>query len=144
MSNIPKGATVKSKLVVPVEFGDTDPAEIVFYPNFFRWYDASAWHLFIKAGLTLEFLRDEFGLIGLPIVDVRSRFIEPARFGDTLEITSYISTWKSKTFDVTHEVHKDGNICAEGIETRVCATRSDDESIHAESIPDDIRIRLSA
>lgn len=135
---------MKSKLVVPVEFGDTDPAAIVFYPNFFRWFDASAWHLFIKAGLTLDVLRDDFGLIGLPLVDAKSRFITPARFGDTIEITSRVAIWKSKAFDVVHEVYKDGEICAEGTETRVCARLADDMTMHAISIPDEIRQRLSA
>ena len=39
---------MKSTFVVPVEFGDTDPATIVFYPHFFRWFDAGAWRLFAK------------------------------------------------------------------------------------------------
>jgi len=25
-----------------VEFGDCDPAQIVFYPNYFRWMDAAS------------------------------------------------------------------------------------------------------
>ena len=134
---------MQSKLFIPVEFGDTDPAAIVFYPNFFRWYDAGAWHLFIKAGLTLDVIRDEFGLIGLPIVDARSKFVKPARFGDTIEITSYVSNWARKTFDVTHEVHNAGELCAEGVETRVCAKSSGDGSMRAVSIPETIRQRLS-
>ena len=27
-----------------VEFGDCDPAQIVFYPNFLRWMDAASLH----------------------------------------------------------------------------------------------------
>ena len=134
---------MKSKLVIPVEFGDTDPVAIVFYPNFFRWYDASAWHLFIKVGLTLDVIRDEFGLIGLPIVDAKSRFIRPARFGDTIEVTSYVSKWARKTFDVTHKVHREGELYAEGVETRVCAKSSRDGSLRAVSIPRKFRQRLS-
>jgi len=56
---------MKSEFTVPVEFGDTDPAQIVFYPHFLRWFDASAWRLFAKAGLSLDVLQNEFGLIGL-------------------------------------------------------------------------------
>lgn len=140
---IRKGATVKSKLVIPIEFGDIDPAAIVFYPNFFRWFDASAWHLFIKAGLTLEVFRDEFGLMGVPIVEANSRFIKPARFRDTIEITSYVGTWNRKTFDVVHEAYKDGQICAEGVETRVCARINNDKHMRAIDIPEEIRQRLS-
>jgi len=137
---------MKTKLVVPVEFGDSDPAAIVFYPNFFRWFDASAWRLFVKSGLTLETLRDEFGLIGMPIAEARSKFIKPLRFGDTAEITSYVTSWKRKTFDLVHEVRKDGELCAEGLEIRVCAELINDgsQNIRALPIPKEIRARLSA
>jgi len=137
---------MKSIFVVPVEFGDTDPATIVFYPHFFRWFDASAWRLFAKAGLTLDVLQNEFGLLGLPIAEAKSKFIKPARLGDTLEITSYVSEWKRKSFDMMHEVRIDGDLCVEGMETRVCARYREVGSSEfvAAPIPEDIRRRLSA
>lgn len=134
---------MKSTFTVPVEFGDTDPATIVFYPHFFRWFDASAWRLFAKVGLTLDVLQSEFGLIGLPIAEARSKFIKSARLGDTLQITSYISEWKRKTFEMQHEVRVDGELIVEGMETRVCAAKSEDGAMRAISIPADIRLRLS-
>ena len=137
---------MKSKLVVAIEFGDTDPAAIAFYPNFFRWFDASAWRLFAKAGLTFDVFREEFGLIGVPIVEARSKFIKPLRFEDSIEITSYVASWKRKTFDLVHEVRKEGELCAEGLEIRVCAELLEDGSqdIRAVPIPEEIRERLSA
>ena len=137
---------MKSTFVVPVEFGDTDPATIVFYPHFFRWFDASAWRLFTKAGLTLDVLQNEFGLLGLPIAEAKSKFIKPARVGDTLEITSYVSKWKRKSFDMVHEVRIDGDLCAQGMETRVCARYREAGSSEfvAAPIPGEIRRRLPA
>ena len=137
---------MKSTFVVPVEFGDTDPTTIVFYPHFFRWFDASAWRLFAKAGLTLDVLQNEFRLIGLPIAEAKSKFIKPARLGDTLEITSYISEWTRKTFKMLHEVRIGGDLCAEGMETRVCARYRENGSseIVAVPIPEEVRRRLSA
>ncbi len=137
---------MQSKLIVAVEFGDTDPAAIVFYPNFFRWFDASAWRLFVKAGLTLDILQNEFGLIGVPIADARSTFIKPLRFGDSIEITTYVASWKRKTFNLVHEVRKDGELYAKGLEIRVCAEPLEDGSggIRAILIPDEIKWRLSA
>ena len=40
-------------LSVTVEFGDCDPAQIVYYPNFFRWMDAASRHYFAAAGVPL-------------------------------------------------------------------------------------------
>ena len=36
---------------VRVEFGDCDPAGIVWFPNFFRWIDAASRHFFAEHGL---------------------------------------------------------------------------------------------
>ena len=39
---------------VVVEWGDCDPAKIVFYPNFFRWMDAASWAFFAANGLSAQ------------------------------------------------------------------------------------------
>lgn len=135
---------MKSILTVSVEFGDTDPAATVFYPNFFRWFDAAAWRLFINAGLTLDVLKSEFGVIGHPIVDARSKFIKQIFFGDTIEIVSSVTEWKRKTFEVTHQVLKDGELRAEGSEIRclVVPVKGDPREFKAIPIPDAIKRRL--
>ena len=133
---------MKSTYTVPVEFGDTDPATIVFYPHFFRWFDASAWRLFAKAGLTLPVLQNDFGLVGLPIAEARSRFLRPARLGDILEVTSYVNGLSRKLFEVVHEVRNDGELIVEGVESRVCAKKSDAGVMRAITIPEPIRTRL--
>ena len=66
-----------------VEFGDCDPAGIVFYPNYFRWMDASTLHFFRAAGIPAwQQLAIETGIIGTPIVDVSARFLRTASYGD--------------------------------------------------------------
>ena len=128
-----------------VEFGDTDPAAIVFYPNFFKWYDAGTWRLFREAGLTLEVLREEFGMLGFPIVDTRSKFRSPVRFGDRVRITSEIVSFRSKTFHVQHEVWVGDRLCTEATEVRVLgrAPESNPDGMEAAEIPNKIKQRLS-
>ena len=36
---------------VTVQFGDCDPAGIVFYPNFQRWIDAASLSFFMQCGV---------------------------------------------------------------------------------------------
>ena len=36
---------------VKIEFGDCDPAGIVFYPNFQRWIDAASLAFFMQCGV---------------------------------------------------------------------------------------------
>jgi len=136
---------MKSTLTVDVSFGDTDPAATVFYPNFFRWFDASTWKLFISAGLTLDSMKSEFGVVGHPVVDARSKFMKPVFFGDTIEIVSSVTEWKRKTFEVSHEVLQDGELRAEGSEIRclIALVKDDRQEFRAIEIPEEIKRRLT-
>ncbi len=69
----------------PVEFGDCDPAQIVYFPNFFRWVDAASRRFFIACGLpSWQDSEAERGIIGTPLVDTHARFLRPASYGDQL------------------------------------------------------------
>jgi 4-hydroxybenzoyl-CoA thioesterase len=136
---------MKNTFEFDVEFGDTDPAAIVFYPHFLEWCDAGTWRLFIQAGFTLKVLQAEFGLLGFPVVEVQSKFRNPVRFGDHIRITSEIVSFRTKTFQVAHEIYVGDRLCNEGTEIRVLGrTPADDpEGMEAVDIPDEIRQRLS-
>lgn len=112
-----------------IGFGDCDPAQIVYYPNYFDWFDRGTHQLFEDAGVTLKALEAEVGVL-TPIVDAQSRFISPARWEDNIEIESEITRWGSRSFTVTHRVKQSGSgvAVAEGTEERVCVQRDPDGS----------------
>ena len=116
---------MKNEIEIPVEWGDTDQAAIVFYPNYFRWFDIGTRHLLDAAGVPYGFLRKELGLLGLPLVEAGSRFLSPIRFGDTVTLASHVASWRRKTLRVDHLVSVDGKHCAEGHEIRVVAKGRD-------------------
>ena len=118
---------MKNEIEIPVEWGDTDPAAIVFYPNYFKWFDIGTRHLLDAAGLSYEVLRDEFGLVGLPLVEAKSRFLRPIRFGDTVKLTSHVSSWRRKTVTISHRAEVNGRRCAEGHEVRVFASETQNQ-----------------
>ncbi|MEJ2374365.1 MAG: acyl-CoA thioesterase, partial [Pseudolabrys sp.] len=75
-----------------MEWGQCDPAGIVFNPRFFEMFDTNTWLLFDMAlGVKPEELTQRFGIIGLALVDSWANFLKPAKFGDVIEITSRIS-----------------------------------------------------
>jgi 4-hydroxybenzoyl-CoA thioesterase len=84
---------------IQVEFGDCDPAGIVWFPNFFRWTDAASRNFFVRCGVPRwEETAKTLGMIGTPIVDIKSRFISTATYGDALDIATSISEWRNKSF----------------------------------------------
>ena len=132
---------LKYTLKIQISWGHCDPAKIVFYPNYFIWFDQSAHHLFDKAGANMGDLMDQYGVVGLPIVDAHAEFIYPSKYGDEIEVTSWISEWSEKTLIVTHEIHNNGLLAVKGTEVRVWAKPHPDDPkrLQAQVIPDSIR-----
>ena len=127
---------------VQVEFGDCDPAQIAYFPNFFRWFDASTFHFFRQCGLPpWHELEKAHGVIGFPVVDVSCQFRRPARVGDRLEVRTTLEEWRDKSFVIRHELLRGEERLAEAREIRVFARRdpADPSKIKAVSAPEQIR-----
>lgn len=126
---------------VTVEFGDCDPANIVFYPNYYRWFDAATHHLCKGIGLDWITLCDRYGVVGLPLVETGASYRQPASFGDHLEIESRVVECGRKTLRVQHLIRRGDTLLVDGFEVRVLGTRHPDDPkrLQALAIPDAIR-----
>ena len=126
---------------VEIEFGDCDPAGIVYYPNYFRMFDASTAHLF-EAALGIKKIAwiKRYGILGIPVVDTGARFFKPSRFGDVVTITSTITGFKRSSFGVVHQLFNDGALAIEGQETRVWvgADPGDPQKLKSLPVPDEV------
>ncbi|HXY90425.1 MAG TPA: thioesterase family protein [Xanthobacteraceae bacterium] len=126
---------------VRIEWGDCDPAGIVFYPRFFAMFDASTTALFERAlGMSkYRFLR-RYGVIGYPLVDTHARFIAPMKFSDDVVIETTVKEFRRASFDVEHRLTKDGKLAVENFETRVWAARdpTDPERLKPVPIPAEV------
>jgi 4-hydroxybenzoyl-CoA thioesterase len=121
---------------VEIEFGDCDPAGIVFYPNYFRMFDAATAHLFEAAlGMKKSAMIKRFGIVGIPMVDTGARFLKPSRFGDVVTITSTVTGFKRSSFTVTHQLFNDGALAVEAHEMRVWTGIDPDHPSKLKSIP---------
>ena len=128
-----------------VQFGDCDPARIVWFPNFFRWIDAASRNFFVQCGVPPWFETEKtHGIIGTPLVDTKARFIKTASYGDTLEIYTHIGEWRAKSFVQNYSLRRGADLIMECEEVRIFAARRDnaqagETAIRAVAIPPDIR-----
>jgi 4-hydroxybenzoyl-CoA thioesterase len=122
---------------VNVEFGDCDPARIVWFPNFFRWIDNASRHFFVACGVPPWHETERtLGVIGTPLVDTHAKFIKTATYGDVLQIQVSIAEWRPKTFVQRYRVtNAQGEAIMECDEVRIFAGRREDGSIKALPIP---------
>ena len=119
-----------------VEWGHCDPAGIVFNSRFFEFFDWNIWLMFEAAlGVPPAELRAVYGIMGLPLVDAKARFIKPAKFNDVVEIASQVTEFRRSSFDVAHRLHVDGELAAEGSETRVWTACDPNDPLRLKAIP---------
>jgi 4-hydroxybenzoyl-CoA thioesterase len=133
--------TLVNRRTVRIEWGDCDPAQIVFYPRYFAFFDASTVELF-RAALGMPKIQwvKKYDIVGIPLVDARAKFNIPSYCGDDIEIESQITAWRRTSFDVAHRVSKARALAVEGFETRVWVERDPTKpgSIRSKAIPDDV------
>lgn len=133
--------TVIFRRTVTISWGDCDPAGIVFNPRFFHMFDTNTWLLFETAlGVKAPEINPTYGIIGIALVDARATFMKPAKFGDTIEITTRVTEFRRSSFDVEHKLTVNGELAVDGRETRVWAMpRADDpDKIRAGQIPAEV------
>ena len=128
-----------------IEWGQCDPAGIVFYPQYLIIFDTSTGWLFERTGLKPLAMRKKYGIVGIPIVEVGARFIMPCRFDDEVIVESEVSEWGRSSFTVRHRILKEGKLALEGFEKRVWAAPHPERpgAIQAQPVPAEIIASLS-
>lgn len=134
-----------ARRTIQVEWGDCDPAGIVFYPRYFAWFDACTLNLLAAAGLALQdlFAGDPaFG--GLPLVDARANFMLPSRYGDRLEVESEVTEVRGSRFTIRHRFYRDGQLAVEGTEVRAWTVVAPDDRrrLKGQPVPVELAERL--
>jgi 4-hydroxybenzoyl-CoA thioesterase len=132
---------------VEIEWGQCDPAGIVYNPQFFSMFDWSAAVLFQKAlGMGKREMLTAFDCAGFPLVQTSARFLVPCRYGEIVQITSTVLALRRSSFDLGHRLTKDGELCVECTQTRVWVGRSETDPSKYESrpIPPEVVARLTA
>ena len=125
---------------VEVHFGDCDPAGIVFFPNFSRWMDQASLAYFMACGVPpWHTLVDTHGIVGTPVLEIHTRFVAPARYGETIEIHTSVEAWERKVFRHRHVVRRGDTLLCEGTEVRAFVTRDETGRLRAIPVPEDIR-----
>jgi 4-hydroxybenzoyl-CoA thioesterase len=124
-----------------IEWGDCDPAGIIYYPRYFWIFDISTTMLVERAlGMKkIDYLK-AYAFAGHPVVENRAKFRLPTRFGDEVKIDSTVVHCGRSSFKIEHRLTLDGTLAVEGTETRVWVGRNPDnpEQIRAQPLPTDL------
>lgn len=126
---------------VRIEWGDCDPAGIVYFPRYFEIFDNCTHQLFEQAtGMRKAAMTKKYGIVGIPMVNTRANFIRPSRFGEDVVIETSLMDFRTSSFDVQHRLLSGNELAVEGFETRVWVGLDAQKAgkISAKPIPADV------
>ena len=118
-----------------IQWGDCDPANIVYYPRYFAMFDEFDLDHVRGRRLLQAGHRQKYGLVGIPMVDTRAKFHIASTHGDWITIESRVESFKRSSFEVTHKVFKGEALAIEAFETRVLVGRHPDDPARLKSAP---------
>jgi 4-hydroxybenzoyl-CoA thioesterase len=129
---------------IRVQWGDCDPAGIVYYPRYFEWFDASSILLFESAtGMIKKTMLETYNGAGLALLEARAVFKVASHYGEDLEIETGITEFRRSSFFVHHKVTKAGVLALEGFETRLWTVRDPTDATKLKSAPLPAEIRAA-
>jgi 4-hydroxybenzoyl-CoA thioesterase len=132
---------LNNRRLIRVQWGDCDPAGIVFYPRYFEWFDASTILLFEKAtGMIKSKMLETYQGAGLALLEARAAFKVASAYGEDIEIETEVTEFRRSSFFVHHKVTKAGVPALEGFETRLWTVRdpADPKKLKSGSLPAEI------
>lgn len=133
-----------SHFEVRIVWGDCDEQGIVFYPRYFYWMDSAFQALLRDAGQTLRVLREELGVVGIPIVEADARFFASATHEEILRIEAEIGHWGEKSLRAEYRGFCGTKPIFKGFEARVWLGRANDGRPAAVPIPAAFRNAFAA
>lgn len=127
---------------ITINFGDTDPAGLVYFPNIFHYCHIAMERFFEEVcGISYSKLTGERQL-GFPTAKIDAEFTTPLRYGDVIDIAITVSEIGNKSLSLGYKVKNlEGVVCADVSQVVVAMDLSSHASI---AIPDSIRQSLSS
>jgi acyl-CoA thioester hydrolase len=92
---------------VRVIYGDTDQMGVVYYANYFRYFELARSEYFRARGGSYRDVEAR-GLM-LPVVEASCSYRAPARYEDVLHVKADITQMKRASLRFTYEVRREGH-----------------------------------
>jgi len=107
-----------------VRYAETDKMGVVYYANYFVWFEIGRTDWLRETGATYRVMEDE-GL-GLPVIEAHCEYRAGARYDDEVEIRTAAALRSPVRLAFDYEVlrHEDGALLASGYTVHAAVDRS--------------------
>jgi acyl-CoA thioester hydrolase len=105
---------IAATTVVRVRYAETDTMGVVYYANYFVWFEVGRCEALRAAGYTYREL--EHAGLYLPVIEASCRYLQPGRYDDEIAVmaTARLVSPARLAFDYRLERSTDGALLAEG------------------------------
>jgi acyl-CoA thioester hydrolase len=100
--------------VIRVRYAETDKMGVVYYANYFVWFEVARADLLRSLGWTYREM--EHAGVSLPVIDAHCEYRRPARYDDEIEVRTKGRMLSPVRMEFTYEIvlRNDRSIAAEG------------------------------
>jgi len=121
MSAEPDVTTLRDVLHLRVIYGDTDQMGVVYYANYFRYFEAARNELLRAHGVTYRAFEETLSL-ALPVVEASATYKRPARYDDELAVLTAITSTGRASLRFAYELRRlpAGELLATGHTVHAC------------------------
>jgi acyl-CoA thioester hydrolase len=103
---------ISSRTPVTVRYAETDMMGVVYHANFLPWFEMGRTTLLKEIGISYKDL--EAAGYRLPVLEVNARYLRPARYDDSLEVTTYLHEKPLVRIHLEYEVRRGDELLATG------------------------------
>ena len=103
---------IQSRVKVTVRYAETDMMGIVYHANYLPWFEVARTTLLKEMGVPYRKL-EEAGF-RLPVLEVAAKFLRPAVYDDTLEVTATLRERPLLRIRIDYEVRRGEELLATG------------------------------
>lgn len=130
---------------IRVNWGESDPFGLVYYPRMLSWFNDTEHELFRTLGHPVDKMIRE-NRTAFVMGEIHFRFVGPAAYGDrvTLKLVLIDIGERTLQWHFSARITLTGAPVAEGTGTRVYAQIQDDGTLKSMPIPGDIRHALTS
>jgi acyl-CoA thioester hydrolase len=86
--------TLFADVELEVRFHDVDMVGVVWHGHYLRYFENARWALMNRLGYGLDRMLESG--YGWPIVELQTRYLNTARFGDQLRVRASLIEWESR------------------------------------------------
>lgn len=106
------------RLPITVRYAETDAMGVVHHSSYVVWLEAARVEWLERIGL--PYIQIETQGLAFAVVELGLTYRQPARFGDRVEVETWLSEATSRTLRYQYRVWKGETLLAEGFTRHLC------------------------